>query len=134
MTTEPLPPECAEVRRRLAGGDADRELLDHMATCQGCSAFAAALVELEARLAQLPLPEPPAEAAELAVTRFRAEIAAHGSPGTAHHAPSAASPLTPASPQLPVPPSPSAGTVRRGGGTRGNAPHARSAGDGGGLR
>jgi hypothetical protein len=105
MTGEPRPAECAEVRQRLADGDADREVLDHLAGCQGCSAFAAALVELEARLAQLPLPEPPAGAADRAITRFRAELAAHGSPGTVPLTPlSAVPPLTPADP----PPTPAA--------------------------
>jgi hypothetical protein len=116
MNGEPLPSECAEVRQRLAEGDADREVLDHLAGCQGCSAFAAALVELEARLAQLPLPEPPAGAADRAVTRFRAEFAAHGSPGTAPLAPpSAALPVMPAAP--PLAPSPTAGTAPPSAGT-----------------
>jgi hypothetical protein len=104
MTGEPLPAECAEVRHRLSEGDADREVLDHLSGCQGCSAFAAALVELEARLAQLPLPEPPAGAADRAIARFRGEFAAHGSPGTAPLAPpSAARPVMPAAPLAPSP-------------------------------
>jgi hypothetical protein len=118
MTSEPLPAECAEARRRLAEGEAGRagdeagEVLDHMAGCEGCSAFAAALVELEARLVRLPLPEPPAGAADRAVARFRAELAAHASPGTAPLAtPPAAQPLTAAAPPVPVPPSPPAGTA-----------------------
>jgi hypothetical protein len=110
MTSEPLRPECDEVRQRLAEGDGDRVLLDHMASCEGCSAFAAALVELEARLARLPRPEPPAGAADRAVSRFRAEIAAHGSAGTAPVAHSAASPPMSGPPRMPVPPSSSAGT------------------------
>jgi hypothetical protein len=118
MTSEPLPAECAEARQRLAEGEAGRagdaagQALDHMAGCEGCSAFAAALVELEARLVRLPLPEPPAGAADRAVARFRAELAAHASPGTASLAtPPAAPPLTAAAPAEPVPPSPLAGTA-----------------------
>jgi hypothetical protein len=118
MTSEPLPAECAEMRRQLAEGEAGRasdaagEVLDHMAGCEGCTAFAAALVELEARLVRLPLPEPSAGAADRAVARFRAELAAHASPGTAPLAtPPAASPLTAAAPAEPVPPSLPAGTV-----------------------
>jgi hypothetical protein len=87
MTSEPLPAECAERQRRLAEGDPGREVLDHMAGCQSCSAFAAALVELEARLTRLPRPEPPAGAADRAVARFRAELAGHGSLSTASLAP-----------------------------------------------
>jgi hypothetical protein len=75
MTSEPLPAECAEVRQRLADGDSGGEMLDHLAGCQHCSAFAGALVELEARLARLPQPEPPAGAADRAIARFRAEFA-----------------------------------------------------------
>jgi hypothetical protein len=106
MTSEPLPAECAEVRRLLAEGDASREMLDHLADCEGCSAFAAGLVELEARLARLPRPEPPAGAADRAIARFHAELAAHGSPGAAPHtAPSGAE-----SPLVTAPlPSPAAG-------------------------
>jgi hypothetical protein len=126
MTSEPLPAECAEVRRRLAEGDADRYALDHLAGCQGCSAFAAALVELEAHLARLPQPEPPAGAADRAIARFRAELAAQGSPGTAPVATQpaplapppvgapqtpAAPPQTPAAPPLTPPSSPPAGTA-----------------------
>jgi hypothetical protein len=119
MNSEPLPAHCAEVRRLLAEGDASREMLEHLAECQGCSAFAAALVELEARLARLPLPEPPVRAADRAVARFRAELAAHGSPGTSPHAlppaagalPPAAGALPPAAPPLTRPPSPPAGTA-----------------------
>jgi hypothetical protein len=110
MTSEPLPAECAEARRRLAEGDADREAFDHMAGCQGCSAFAAALVELEARLARLSRPEPPAGAADRAVARFHAEFAVHGLPGTAPPAPPPATPRIPAALPLTPPPSPSAGT------------------------
>jgi hypothetical protein len=97
MTSEPLPAECAERQRRLAEGDPGRELLDHMAGCQSCSAFAAALVELEARLTRLPWPEPPAGAADRAVARFRAELAGRGSLRTAPLAPppSQASPARP---------------------------------------
>src|SRR5262249_40370820 len=71
---------------------------------QRCSAFAAALAELDARLARLPVPEPPAGAADRAIAGFRAAVAASGTPGTAPLAPppTAARPLTP-------PPSPSAG-------------------------
>ena len=104
MNSAPLPAECAEVRRRLAEGDAHHEMPDHLAGCQGCSAFAAALVELEARLARLPLPEPPVGAADRAIARFRAELAAQGSPGTA--------PLAPPSPAPPAWP-PRAGRARR---------------------
>jgi len=86
MTSEPLPAECAEVQRRLAEGDSGPEMLAHLADCDGCTAFAAALVELEARLAQLPPPDPPAGAADRAISRFRAELAAHGPAGTAPHA------------------------------------------------
>jgi hypothetical protein len=112
MTGEPLPAECAEVRQRLAEGDADRQVLDHLAGCAGCSAFAAALVELEARLTRLPLPEPPAGAADRAIARFRAEVAAHGSPGTAPLTPlSAVPPPMPAAPPLTPSPPPSEGTA-----------------------
>jgi hypothetical protein len=93
MTSEPLPAECAEVRQRLADGDTGGEMLDHLAGCQDCSAFAAALVELEARLARLPQPEPPAGAADRAIARFRAEFAPHGSSGQA--------PIVPPSSTLP---------------------------------
>jgi hypothetical protein len=126
MTGEPLPADCAEMRRRLAEGDAGREVLEHLAGCEGCSAFAAALVELEARLAQLPQPEPPAGAADRAIARFRAQFATHGSPGMAPLAPpsaappsaappsaappSAVPPLMPAAPPLTPSPSPPAGT------------------------
>jgi hypothetical protein len=107
MTSEPLPAECAEVRRLLAEGDASREMLDHLADCEGCSAFAAGLVELEARLARLPRPEPPAGAADRAIARFHAEFAAHGSPGAAPHtAPSEPRPATAPLPP-PVGPAPS---------------------------
>jgi hypothetical protein len=102
MTSEPLPAECAEVRQRLAEGDASREMLGHLADCEGCSAFAAALVELEARLARLPAPEPPAGAADRAIARFHAELAAHGSPGAAPHGAPAAAASLPAT--APVPP------------------------------
>jgi len=112
MTSEPLPAECAEVRRRLAEGDAGREMLDHLASCQSCSAFAAALVELEAQLAQLPRPEPPAGAADRAIARFRAEVTAHSSPSEAPVAPQrAAPPLMPAGPPLSPPPSAPSGTA-----------------------
>ncbi len=114
MTSDPLPAECAEVQRRLADSESGHELLDHLTSCQACSAFAAALVELEARLARLPQPEPPAGAVDRAITRFRAELAAHGSPGTAPAAPvPPAPPLTPAAPPLASSssPSPSAGTA-----------------------
>jgi hypothetical protein len=104
MTSEPLPAECAEVRRRLAEGDASRQLLDHLADCEGCSAFAAGLVDLEARLARLPRPEPPAGAADRAIARFHGELAAHGSPGAASHgAPSAAESLPATAPATPPP-------------------------------
>jgi hypothetical protein len=107
VTSEPLPAECAEVRRRLAEGDADRAVLDHLSGCQGCSAFGAALVELEAQLAQLSLPEPPAGAADRAVTRFRAEFATHGLADPAPLAPPpAAPPVMSADPPLALPPSP----------------------------
>jgi hypothetical protein len=123
VTFEPPPPAgCDEVRQRLAEGDAHREMLDHLAGCQDCSTFAAALVELEARLARLPLPEPPAGAADRAIARFRAESAAHGSPGTAPFAPPsaaspAAPPVIPAAPPLALPTSPSAGTAPPSAGT-----------------
>jgi hypothetical protein len=111
MTSEPLPAECAEVRRRLAEGDASRQMLDHLADCEGCSAFAAGLVELEARLARLPRPEPPTGAADRAIARFHAEFAAHGTPGAAPDAaPAAAESLSATAPVTP-PPSPSAGTA-----------------------
>jgi hypothetical protein len=118
MTSEPLPAECAEARRRLAEGEAGRagdtgpDVLDHMGGCEGCAAFAGALVELEARLVRLPLPEPPAGAADRAVARFRAELAAHALPGPASPATSpTAPPLTAAAPPQPVPPSPQAGAA-----------------------
>jgi hypothetical protein len=100
MTSEPLPAECTEVQRRLAEGEAGGEMPDHLAGCQNCSAFAAALVELEARLARLPQPEPPAGAADRAIARFRAEVVRHGSPTEGPQAP----PLT-------LVPSPSADTA-----------------------
>jgi hypothetical protein len=96
MTSEPLPAECTEARRRLAEDDSGGRVLAHLASCQGCSAFAAALSELDARLTQLELPEPPAGAADRAIARFRAEVAAGGAPGDV--------PLTP-------PPSPLADTA-----------------------
>lgn len=102
MTSEPLPTQCAEAQRRLAEDDLSQDVLDHLAGCQDCSAFAAALVELEARLIQLPQPEPPAGAVDRAIVRFRAELAIHAPPVTA----SLAEPLTPATPPTP-PPSPS---------------------------
>lgn len=108
MTSEPLPAECAEVRRRLTEGDAGPAALDHLAGCRGCSAFADALVELEARLARLPQPEPPPGAAERAVARFRAEVVAHGSAAPNPPAPNPV-PQRPAAPLTP-PPAPSAGT------------------------
>jgi hypothetical protein len=112
MTTEPQPGYCAEVQRRLAEGESGPELLDHLAGCQGCSAFAAGLVELEARLARLPQPEPPPGALDRAIVRFRTEVATHGLPGTAPHA---AQPVVPppraAGSPLSRPPSPSAGTA-----------------------
>jgi hypothetical protein len=111
MTSEPLPTECAEVRRRLAEGDASSELLDHLADCEGCSAFAAGLVELEARLAGLPRPQPPAGAADRAIARFHAELAAHGSPGVAPHSASPAAESLPAIAPATPPQSPSAGTA-----------------------
>jgi hypothetical protein len=114
MTSEPLPAECADVRQGLAEGDTSREMLDHLAHCEGCSAFAAALVELESRLARLPRPEPPAGAADRAIARFQAEFAAQVSPGALHAAPSAAAASAPAAPVTPPPsppPSPSAGAV-----------------------
>jgi hypothetical protein len=126
MTSEPLPAECAEARRRLAEGDASREMLDHLADCEGCSAFAAGLVELEARLARLPRPEPPAGAADRAIARFHAEFAAHGSPGAAPHAaPPAAEPppATAATPPLP----PSAGAAPPSQAPEPGARHARPA-------
>jgi hypothetical protein len=118
MTSEPLPAECAEVRQRLAGSDADSEALDHLAGCQGCTAFAAALVELEARLARLPLPEPRAGAADRAIARFRAEVAAQGSPGAtpiAPPTPAAAPPPAGTAPAGTAPPArpPRAGRARR---------------------
>jgi hypothetical protein len=103
MTSEPLPAECAEARQRLADDDTSREVRNHLAGCQGCSAFAAALVELEARLARLPLPAPPAGAADRAIARFRAEAAAQGSPGTA---PAASLPAGTAPPSPGPPPRP----------------------------
>lgn len=119
MTSEPLLPECAELQRRLAEGDAGPEVLDHLVGCEACSGFAAAVVELEARLARLPQPEPPAGAADRAIARFRAEVASHGALGEAPHAPApvtpqltpAGPPLTPAGPPLTPPLSPSAGTA-----------------------
>jgi hypothetical protein len=112
MTSEPLPSECAEVRQRLSDGDAAGELLDHLAGCQDCTAFSAALVELEARLARLPQPEPPPEAADRAIARFRAELATRGSPATAALGPSStAPPVTAAPPPLTLVPSGSAGTA-----------------------
>jgi hypothetical protein len=114
MTSEPLPSECAEVRQRLSEGDAAGGLLDHLATCEDCSAFSAALVELEARLARLPQPEPPAGAADRAIARFHAELATHGSPATAPLGPpTAASPATPAPPPLTLAPAGTAGTAPR---------------------
>jgi hypothetical protein len=110
MTSEPLPAECAEMRQRLAEGNADREVLGHLVGCPGCSTSAAALVELEALLARLPLPEPPAGAADRAIARFRAEFAAHGSPGTAPLAPPALAPVPAIPPPAPAR-SPSAGTA-----------------------
>jgi hypothetical protein len=116
VTSEPLPPECAEVQRRLAEGEAGPELLGHLAGCAGCSAFAAALVELEARMARLPEAEPPAGAIDRAIARFRTEVAALGAPGTAPLAtpPVSAPPVAPlpraAGRPLTRPPSPSAGT------------------------
>jgi hypothetical protein len=111
MTSEPQPAECAEVRRRLAEGDSSREMLDHLAHCEGCSAFAAALVELEARLTRLPRPEPPAGAADRAIARFHAEFAVHGSPGVAPHAAAPAAAPLPATAPLTPPPTSSAGTA-----------------------
>jgi hypothetical protein len=112
MTSEPPHAECDEVRQRLAEGDAGRDVLDHLTDCQGCSAFADALVELEARLARLPRPEPPAGAADRAIARFRAELAGHGSPGTAPLAPpSAAPPPLSGTPPLTPAASPSAGAA-----------------------
>ncbi len=94
MMSEPLPSECAEIRQRLADSAAGGELLDHLAGCQGCAAFSSALAEVQARLALLPLPEPPAGAADRAIARFRAEFAADGSPATTPLAPSStASPV-----------------------------------------
>jgi len=121
MTSEPLPAECAEARRRMAEGDTG-EASGHLAGCHSCSAFAAALAELDARLARLPVPEPPAGAADRAIAGFRAAVAASGTPGTAPLTPPppAARPLTlpspsagtgPPPPARPLtPPSPSAGT------------------------
>ena len=111
MTSEPLPTECAEVRRRLAEGDASTELLHHLADCEACSEFAAGLVELEARLARLPRPEPPIGAADRAIARFHAELAAHGSPGAAPHGASPAAESPPATGPLMPSPSPLAGTA-----------------------
>jgi len=105
MTSEPLPAECTEAQRRLAQGDASQEVLEHVAGCQDCSAFAASLVELEARLLRLPQPEPPAGAADRAVARFRAELAIAALPGAA----SLAEPLKPAMPPVTPLPSSSAG-------------------------
>jgi hypothetical protein len=114
MTSEPLPAECAEVRRRLADGDTDGEMLDHLAGCRDCSALAAALVELDARLARLPQPEPPAGAADRAIARFRAEFAPQGSPGEAPTDPrSATPPAMPAAPPLTLLTSQSADTAAR---------------------
>ncbi len=111
MTSEPLPAECAEAQRRLADGDAGGEILDHLAGCQNCSAFAAALVELEVRLARLPQPEPPAGAADRAIARFRAEVAAHSPPTTAPDAAPSTPPLAPAVPPLTLVPSQPADTA-----------------------
>jgi hypothetical protein len=112
MTSEPLPSECAEVRRRLSDGDDAGELLGHLASCRDCTAFSAALVELEARLARLPQPEPPSGAADRAIARFRAEFATHGSPATAPlGASSTAQPVTAAPPPLTLVPSGSADTA-----------------------
>jgi hypothetical protein len=72
VTEAPLPPQCQEARRRLAEGDADGLVFAHVAACPGCSAFAAALRDLDARVAALPLPEPPPGAVDRAVARFRA--------------------------------------------------------------
>ena len=78
MTEAPLPPQCQEARRRLAEGDADGLVFAHVAACPGCSAFAAALRDLDARIAALPLPEPPPGAVDRAVARFRAGFGASG--------------------------------------------------------
>jgi hypothetical protein len=110
MTSEPLPAECAEVQRRVADDYSSQDVLDHLARCVDCSAFAAALLELDARLVQLPQPEPPAGAVDRAIVRFRAEFAAHAAPSAA----SLAEPLAPATPApTPLPSSgsaPSSGT------------------------
>ena len=105
MTSGPLPAECAEARRRMAEGDTG-EVRGHLASCPSCSAFAAALAELDARLARLPVPEPPAGAADRAIAGFRAAVAASGTPATAPLTPP---PATAARPLAP-PPSPRAGT------------------------
>jgi hypothetical protein len=99
MTSEPLPAECARMQRRLSEDDPGQDVLDHLAGCQDCAAFAAALVEIEARLAHMPQPEPPAGAVDRAIVRFRAELVAHASPGAA----SLSEPLAPATPAAPVP-------------------------------
>lgn len=127
MTSEPLPTECAEVQRRLAEGDASRELLDHLADCEGCSAFAAGLVELEARLARLPRPEPPAGAADRAIARFHAEFAAHGLPGVAPHAESPAVESLPGTAPVTPPQSTPAGTTRPSQAPQARARHAHRA-------
>ncbi len=118
MISEPLPAECAEVQRRLADGDAAGEMLGHLADCQSCSAFAAALLELEARLARLPQPEPPAGATDRAIARFRTEVAGHAPPATAPHARATTPPLTvvPSQPADTGPPAqaPAASPVRAG--------------------
>jgi hypothetical protein len=111
MTSEPLPAQCAEAQRRLAEGESAPELLDHLAGCETCSLFSAALVELEARLARLPQPEPPPGALDRAIVRFRAEVGAHGSAGTTpQSAPPLVPPMRPGGPPPSLPPSPSAGT------------------------
>jgi RNA polymerase sigma factor (sigma-70 family) len=105
----------ATICRRLC---IDRARLKHLETvtaladCEGCSAFAAGLVELGARLARLPRPEPPAGAADRAIARFRAELAAHGLPGAAPQAASPVGESLPATAPVTAPPSAKAGTAR----------------------
>jgi hypothetical protein len=99
MTSEPLPAACARMQLRLAESDSGQDVLDHLAGCQDCSAFAAALVEIEARLVQLPQPEPAAGAIDRAIVRFRAELAAQAPPGAV----SLTEPLAPAAPAAPFP-------------------------------
>lgn len=101
---EPLPAECAGVRRYLAQAGPGRELPGHLTQCRGCSHFAAALAELDGQLTRLPQPEPPPGAADRAIARFRASLGTVPPAVTVRPAPTARPPAATPQPHNTRPP------------------------------